>query len=658
MRNGTRIIVLLLAMLALLQLLASSTPKPTLAAPANTTITLGGGRITRSSPVAADLNGNGRKEIVVGASDGILYVVAYNGSSWNKVWETQTAQAINSVANKACPNQATGKIEASPAIGDIDNDGDLEIVIAVGGIPNGNDVSANRNGGIIAYELNSAVGTSWSFSVKSGWPFVMPDTMGTGAGASFPDGVCDGIRTTPSLGDIDGDGDLEIISMSFDREIRAFHHNGTVVAGWPINRASGDPILRGGQSSAAIADIDNDGLNEIVIGTNSPPWNGDDGTGPFPAIYNSPDYTKGTVWALNGDSSLVPGWPVITQQNIESSPAIGDIDGDGQLEIVVGTGLFDGYVNGNQVYAWNADGSLVTGWPRPTAEKMPSSPALADLDNNGVLDVIIGCGKDAQPFCRTLYAWNGSGNNLPGFPMSTTHAFPYPPVVADVDGDNNLEIVLNSLETSKVTVVQHNGSNGSTDISRATGQINQNAPLVDDVDNDGDLEIVIATANGSLQAAIYIFDEAASTTANFASLPWPMQQQNAAHTGTLEAPELSFVDELRFYHQTGTGTNAQLIRNIKNSGGGLFDWQINTSGTGGEVSVNLSSGTDLMANELVNLQFTVDTTGYTPNTWHNLGTISIQATVGGNNIDGSPQTVPVWLYVGDISQTYLPTTQR
>jgi hypothetical protein len=647
---------LLLALVTLIYLLHSPTASlPLLAAPEDTTVVLGGDRITRSSPVAADLNGNGRKEIIVGAADGMLYVVAYNGSSWNKVWGTQTAQAINAVSNKVCGNQATGKIEASPAVGDIDNDGQLEIVVATGGRPDGNNPSVNRNGGLIAYELNSSTGTNWSFSVKSGWPFVMPDDMGGGIGARDPDGVCDGIRADPTLGDIDGDGDLEIISIAFDRRIRAFHHNGTVVNGWPIQRESGDIILRGGQSSAAIGDIDNDGIDEIIIGTNSPPWNGDNFDGPFPDIYNIPDYSLATVWAINGDSTLVPGWPVITQQNIESSPALGDIDGDGEIEVVVGTGLFDGYVNGRQVYAWNADGSLVAGWPRPTNDNMPSSPAIADLDGNGTQDVIIGCGKDAQPFCRTLYAWSGNGSNLPGFPMSTPFAYPFPPIVANVDGDSSLEIVLTSLETDVVSVVQHNGSSGNVDTSRKTNSIILNAPLVHDVDGDGLLETVIASGTSGGQAAIYIFEEAGSTNADSGNLPWPMIQRDPAHMALFLPPRLGFsAGELRIYHQAGSGSTATVTASVQNIGGEEFNWNLNTGGTGGAVTANKTSGTSLMANESVSIQFSINTASYTQNQWHSIGNIVITATNNGDPVNASPKTVPIFLYVGDVTQVNLP----
>jgi len=147
------------------------------------------------------------------------------------------------------------------------------------------------------------------------------------------------------------------------------------VDGWPIAYTNGDLLARGGWSSPAIGDVDGDGEPEIIFGTDSPEWDGEGSV---------PDYTKGTLWALNADSSLVPGFPVITEQWIQSSPALGDLDDDGVLEIVVGTGA-PGVVGtgGYQVYAWNGDGVPVAGWPRPTANNMPAPPALGDLDGDG-----------------------------------------------------------------------------------------------------------------------------------------------------------------------------------------------------------------------------------------------------------------------------------
>ncbi len=635
----------------------STVNNPLTAASNQQKLVLGGERINNSAPVAADLNGNGRKEIIIGGYDGILYVVAYNGSSWVKVWQRQTAADLNAALP---PNeqQPTGRIDSAPAIGDIDNDGQLEIVITTGGIPNSDTPEINRNGGIIVYELTSSVGSNWSFAVKPGWPFIMPDTMGQGPGGGQPDGVRDGIKAAATLGDIDGDNDLEIITMSYDRRIRAFHHDGTVVDGWPIQRESGDIILRGGDSSAAIADIDGDGLNEIIIGTNSPPWNGDNQDGPFPPQYNTPDYTLGTLWAINGDSTLVPGFPVITQQTVKSSPAIGDIDGDGDLEIVVGTGDFPGYVNGKQVYAWHHDGTPVAGWPTTTDQFMLSSPALADLDNNGVLDVIIGCGYNAVS-CPKLYAWDGSGNNLPGFPVTTPYDVPYPPVIADIDGDDNLEIILTSLRTNQVIVVQHNGSNGTIDTSRTIDSNSLAPPLIDDLDNDGFLETVIGGASATWDgpAALFIFDESNSTDATSENLPWPMFQRNVEHTALVLPAELAPVPEITIFHQQGSGTTANYVLTVQNSGGGSLTWNIDATGTAGKVVVNTPAST-LTAGESTAVSLSINTSSYPSNQWSNLGTIQLTATSPDGDVLNSPQTTPVRLYVGDISYAYLPMISK
>lgn len=102
--------------------------------------------------------------------------------------------------------------------------------------------------------------------------------MGGGPTWGSPDGYWDGIFSGAAVGDIDGDGDLEVVWEGEDRRIHAYHHNGTVVAGWPFYRWNGDPLARGGISSPALGDIDSDGLLEIVVGGTSPrctPLDGD-----------------------------------------------------------------------------------------------------------------------------------------------------------------------------------------------------------------------------------------------------------------------------------------------------------------------------------------------------------------------------------------------
>ena len=81
-------------------------------------ITLNGAVIVGSAPTAADFNGDGYKEIVVGGKDGILHVLSFNGSVWSEVWSHQTNIDINA-ANP--PNPSTdNNIRTSQAIADLD----------------------------------------------------------------------------------------------------------------------------------------------------------------------------------------------------------------------------------------------------------------------------------------------------------------------------------------------------------------------------------------------------------------------------------------------------------------------------------------------------------------------------------------------------------
>jgi hypothetical protein len=76
-----------------------------------------------------------------------------------------------------------------------------------------------------------------------------------------------------------------------------------------------------------------------------------------------------------------------------SSPAIGDLDGDGDLEVAIGS-------DDANVYAWHADGTVLTGWPKKTNLSVKGSPALANLDDDSQLEVVVG------DFSGRLYIWN------------------------------------------------------------------------------------------------------------------------------------------------------------------------------------------------------------------------------------------------------------
>lgn len=184
--------------------------------------------------------------------------------------------------------------------------------------------------------------------------------------------------------------------------------SGPYYVNWRIPPESGWPVSSGAgfHSSPAIANLDNDPMTqEIVVGC-------DDGK-----IY---------AWGPGGKN--VPGWPVTLPDSIKSSPAVGDITGDYHNEVVVGCR------NGN-LYAYDYHGVKL--WEYATGNPVNTTPALADFDNDGKLEIVFSSGGN-------LYALEGNGSAYSG-------SWPYfagaggtftSPAVGDVDGNGVLEIAI------------------------------------------------------------------------------------------------------------------------------------------------------------------------------------------------------------------------
>lgn len=466
---------------------------------------LSGGQILFSSPTLADLTGDGKLEILAGGDDGNLHAIRHDGTI---LWTYQVANAINPYV--AQPT-ATSVIRGAPSVGDLDGDGDMEIVIGVG--TTGSAQLYDRpdvNGALVVLDHTG--------QLVDGWPFLPHDQVGN----DF-DGYTDAVAASPALGDLDGDGTLEIVASSFDMRIYAWHHDGTPVVGWP--KFVRDTVW----SPVGLADLNDDGALEVVVLVPThvePAFDTIDG---------------GELRIYEGDGRLLCKHQI--DQGFVSAPAIGDIDGDGALEIVTGTGdWYEGVGRGWEVYVFDGRCNPRPGWPQPTQGYMRSAPALADLDSDGNLEIIATSGTiNWGTLDRRIYAWHADGSFVRGFPMVPrdffdTSSYPLSPIVADWDGDGVPEI-FTSLAW-EVAGVDANGRqftyygwpDGPSGQKTLWGNYQlSNDPAIGDIDGDSHLELVIAsvaTEGDPARGGILVYESPAPAR----STPWPMLGANAQHT--------------------------------------------------------------------------------------------------------------------------------
>ena len=345
------------------------------------------GQNQASAPTVGDVDGDGVLDVVWGDERGFVHAHRANGSS-----------LPGFPAPAVVAGSTPTAIGSSPVVVDLDRNGRPEIVVGVGTL-----VGRNQQGGLVVLDHRGRVR----------WRHRTNDVFGMWTGQGTPDGFTEGVWSSPAVGDVDGDGFADIVFGSWDHRIYALDRFGRALPGFPYLHH--DTVW----SSPALYDVDGDGRVEIFIGSDSTPHRG------------------GQLLSLDWNGGAVSlRWAQTIGEIFQSSPAIADVDRDGRAEVVIGSGDLFGTVDSRRVWMWHADdGSRQVGWPVTVGAAVTGSPALGDLDGDGRLDVVI---ADRGGRLHAL-ASNGSVIWSRFDPQA---AYWSSPAIADLDGNGRQDVLI------------------------------------------------------------------------------------------------------------------------------------------------------------------------------------------------------------------------
>jgi len=270
------------------------------------------------------------------------------------------------------------------------------------------------------------------------------------------------------VADINNDGYNEVIVSSPDGTIRVWNYDGTVVNGFPFDVTT--PIY----SSPAIADVDNNGFLDIV----------------FNDQYEN-------IYVIDYTGNLIPGWPQQTTNidNHQLAITVGDIDDDNYMEIVTSARV-TGYPD-DKLYMFEHDGNLKQNFPINVSDEIIySSPAIADLDNDGSKEIIVASseGYSSEISDNFVFVFEYNGTLKQNFPIILDEGIFHSeilssPIIADINRDGSKEIIVGT-RGNKVYIIDSNGNFLSGWPQDTIGYVD-NSPAVGDINKDGYLEIFV-----------------------------------------------------------------------------------------------------------------------------------------------------------------------
>jgi hypothetical protein len=506
----------------------------------------GQARAWRTAPIARGVSGARSVAIADVDGDGDLDVLSAAGIDGAVAWHENLDGRGGRWTRHGITREAAGVREVAPV--DVDGDGDPDVVVA--------SFFGDR---ATWYENRAGDGTTW---IARGAGGAMQGLAAVAAGDLDRDGDVDlvtgaegdsrvawlenrRVHRKPAFApavllpaqvsatrdvvvcDLDGDGDLDVLSASYDDDRVAWYEN---VLG-DASRWHAHTVTTGanGASSVAAADLDGDGDLDLVSAAdldNEITWYENrsgkanlwrehavttavpgaravvgadvDGDGDLDAVSASPNEDR-VVWYENrkGDGQEWTEHAIALGTNGAVAVFTADLDGDGDLDVLSASSIDDRILlhsNLGRGLRWetHAISSEASG---------AASVFAGDIDGDGDLDVLSASDFDAK---IAWYENLGGARRWRERVISTSANGASAVIAADLDGDGDLDVASASRFDDKIAWYRNSAGDGSSwrehVVSRRAD--NASAVIAGDVDGDGDLDLISA-ARGSDAVAWY-----------------------------------------------------------------------------------------------------------------------------------------------------------
>lgn len=438
--------------------------------------------LSDNSPVLGDLDNDGDYDLLLSDRNNSLYYFENTGTDSSPEFSSQTG------SENPFDGLSTYSDNSQLALVDIDDDGDLDLIAAPGYSYYFDNVNNSYESGKINYFKNDGTISAPSFSDQTGTNNPFPQTPNY----TYTDYI--GF----SMGDVDGDGDLDYLLANARDEESFFYLNiGTVTAPVFSLITASNPVPDLGISSQYVfiqfVDLDNDGDLDLTA------------TG----YYNTPVYLKN-----NGTASI----PLLVPQTGTNNPFVGDWDqlewpahsfadlnNDGLKDLIMAVGE-----RSQTYYVYNSGTASAPKFQTPTTLDNEPSITFADIDDDGDMDMVVGTNNQLElyrnigtPSKADFSLVSGSDNPFGGI-IGNIRGYDLVPSFADLDGDSDLDLILGR-NYGAIDYYRNTGSTTSPAFTIATSTDNPfdgidvgtfATPTLSDLDGDGDLDLLVGNSGG------------------------------------------------------------------------------------------------------------------------------------------------------------------